>query len=189
MEKELVSTQPPFLTTLRRTAMDRFAELGFPTPAMENWKNTDVGPVARTAYSRSTTEAKGIDSQVLSPYFVGDFPRVVLVNGRFSASLSSLHELPVKVDVKSLSDALRQTPDRLMSYWDQTGHYDADAFVLLNTAFLEDGVLIHVPENQVVDQPLHLIHVAAPAEEDRIFHPRILITVGRNSEVTVIEHF
>ena len=41
---------PAWVVRLRESAFDRFEQLGFPTTAAEDWKYTNVAPIARTAF-------------------------------------------------------------------------------------------------------------------------------------------
>src|SRR5437899_8882867 len=40
----------PWLQQLRESAFQRFAELGFPTTRDEDWRFTNVAPIARTSF-------------------------------------------------------------------------------------------------------------------------------------------
>src|SRR3954451_14179411 len=41
---------PAWLNDLRRAGMARFAEAGFPTTKQEEWRFTNVGPIAQTLF-------------------------------------------------------------------------------------------------------------------------------------------
>jgi len=47
------SPAPPWMRELRRTALDRFTSLGFPTTKHEEWKYTSVAPIARSRFERA----------------------------------------------------------------------------------------------------------------------------------------
>src|SRR3954463_14174802 len=47
---ERILTEPAGLTALRRQAIARFAELGFPTLRQEEWRLTNVAPVTQGAF-------------------------------------------------------------------------------------------------------------------------------------------
>src|SRR5262245_4221880 len=50
LEQELAGKGPASRLPLRREAMARFAELGFPTTKHEEWKYTSVAPIARMSF-------------------------------------------------------------------------------------------------------------------------------------------
>ena len=56
LEKRLAGKQPAWLGPIRQAAMNRFAELGFPTSKNEEWKFTSVAPIARLAFEPAEYE-------------------------------------------------------------------------------------------------------------------------------------
>src|ERR1017187_658802 len=64
---EQFTSQPPAaagLQPLREAAFARFAELGFPTTHNEEWRFTNVAPIARTRFSAGRKGTVGIDARV-----------------------------------------------------------------------------------------------------------------------------
>jgi len=49
---------PAWLQTLRDTAFARFAELGFPDTHNEEWRFTNVAPIAKTAFAPAASDAR-----------------------------------------------------------------------------------------------------------------------------------
>ena len=45
---------PEWLRSLRQTAAERFAEVGFPTRRNEEWRFTNVSPIAETPFTLGT---------------------------------------------------------------------------------------------------------------------------------------
>src|ERR1700677_5043505 len=72
------------LRELRETAIDRFAELGFPTTRDEDWKFTNIAPLTRTRFEAS----EPADGAELLAQLPPDDHRIVFVNGRFVPGLS-----------------------------------------------------------------------------------------------------
>ena len=101
--------QPAWLLPLRKAGMARFAELGFPTVHDEDWRFTNVAPLAKLPFkpmSESTDDAAA--KIALEKYIFANLPgsRLVFVNGHFHASLSAVGKLPDGVKVASLAAAL-----------------------------------------------------------------------------------
>jgi Fe-S cluster assembly protein SufD len=61
--------------------------------------------------------------------------------------------------------------------------------VLLNTAFFEDGVFVHVDPKTVVSEPIHLTFVSAPGTEPAMVAPRLLVVVGEQAQVSIVERY
>ena len=95
----------------------------------------------------------------------------VPVNGRFDDRLSAIGDLPAGVTVCHLADAIERTPDTVL-LTGSTFDWKADALDALNTAFLEDGLYIHVPANIEFD-PVHVLHVTVSDPAVTVVtHPR-----------------
>ena len=58
LEKRFAESDPEWLHALRKRAILRFADLGFPTTRNEEWKYTNVAPIARTAFQLARREAR-----------------------------------------------------------------------------------------------------------------------------------
>ena len=92
--KERTGTDTAWLAGLRKSAMERFAELGFPTTRDEDWKHTSVAPIVRTSFrsadasDSSRLRADTLKAVNLDRGFAGN--QIVFVNGGFVPELSSV---------------------------------------------------------------------------------------------------
>jgi Fe-S cluster assembly protein SufD len=171
----------------REAAFARFSASGFPTTRLEEWKHTNVAPIAQTPFVRSA--AADVPAAAAEPFLLAaDLPhRVVLVNGRWSRSLSSVAALPAGVIVRSLRDALDSSTVTLRgSIADAPAH---TPFVDLNTAFFEDGVLVEVAPGAVIDDPLHIVCLTVPGAQPAMICPRILVVAGERSQIFIVESY
>ena len=62
-------------------------------------------------------------------------------------------------------------------------------FAALNTAFVEDGAYVHVPSGALVEQPICLLFVSTGDDAPSMSHPRNLIVVEEDSQVTIVEDY
>jgi Fe-S cluster assembly protein SufD len=179
---------PAWLPALRRRAFDRFSALGFPTTRDEDWHYTSVTPIAESAFallhdaeSRSTLTA-------LQPFLVDEqLSRIVFVNGRYSRELSSTASLPATIHVSTLREALAADPVFVESSLAGIAAIEHNSFAALNTAFMTDGVVIRVPANCELAQPLHVLWVSDAAASGAAVFPRLLVDAGAHSRLSVIE--
>src|ERR1043166_8783775 len=91
-EKATDSQQPSWIFPLRKAALSRFAELGFPTLKDEDWRFTNVAPIAKLPFKPAFEYAlDGLTENTLSRFHFSklDCNRLVFVNGHFSSELSS----------------------------------------------------------------------------------------------------
>jgi Fe-S cluster assembly protein SufD len=180
---------PQWLRELRAAAIARFAELGFPTTRQEDWRFTSVAPIAETPFAlparRSGPATKKVGLWLLP---VASACRLVFVNGRFSAPLSSVEGLPRGVRAASLAAALDAEPELVQRHLVRAGDADT-AFGALNTAFIRDGAFVHVAAGVELDAPLQLLFLTAPGAKPMVSHPRNLVVVERGARASVIEGY
>lgn len=182
---------PAWLAEIRKSAFARFSELGFPTTRDEDWRYTNVGPIAAIEFELADGDCALPTSEELSPFQfdLGGGCLLVFVNGRFSPDLSSLKPLPDGVEVLSLAEAIRSDNPLLKAHLAQHVDFQDHTFAALNTAFIEDGAFIHIPRGVAVKEPIHLLHICRPSGQAIVTHPRHLIVADENSEVTVVETY
>src|SRR6185436_1413591 len=191
--RELPADEPAPVKALRRLGIERFAALGFPTLRQEDWRFTNVAPVARGTFVRPQTDPEAADPARLAVLDFETSARLVFVDGRFSAKLSQVDELPAGTVVTSLAEALERTPDMVLPWLGQLARVGAGhnhPFVALNTAFLRDGACVLIPRGAVIEKPVHLLFLSSGETGSATFSfPRNLIVAGENSQVTVVETY
>ena len=185
---------PGNIHVLRESAIAKFSELGFPTHRRgnEEWKYTDVRSIASFPFSSLVSpSADLVDDKVLSPYSIGGavWNRMVFLDGHWLQNLSSLPSLPNTVVATSLANAMTTHTDLIIKDLAHHASYEDSGFIALNTAFLQDGALVVIPENIEVDEPIHLIFLSSGLQQGSVSHPRTLVSVGANSKVTIIESY
>ena len=173
---------------LRQRGFARFTDLGFPKTSLERWRFTNVAPIAAGEFR--LREPTAVESSSVAPYELHgvDGPQAVFVDGRFVADLSRLDDLPAGFEVRSLADALRTDPEAVTPYLGGLAGVDDHAFTALNTALIQDGAVIRIPDHAVVETPLHLLFLSTDAD-DRMSHPRVLVIGGENSQIRIVESY
>ncbi|MFB3828651.1 MAG: Fe-S cluster assembly protein SufD [Bryobacteraceae bacterium] len=174
--EELSADVPAWLAALRHRAMRRFSDLGFPTTHDEEWRFTNVAPVARTQWQPS---ARTVAEKLFA---VPGAAALGFVNGR----LASADPAPEGTRLSSLADAMRAEPELLERHLGAYADFEHHAFAALNTAFASEGAFVLVGRNRVVQTPIHIVWAAAGPG---ITQPRTLVLAGANSQVTVIETY
>lgn len=171
---------------LRRKAMETFEKMGFPTPKNEEWKYTNLKRITRSDYKIGADQTATIDKATVDHYLLEntDSYRVVLVNGKFEATLSNLPE--AKVSVRSFAEALASGEERVLDYMATVAPED-HPMVALNTAMAVDGVYVHVPKGVVLDKLVELFFITDGGEADTILNHRNLIVVEDNAQMQLLE--
>jgi len=181
-----------WLRGTRDRAMQRFTALGFPTVKLEEWRFTNVAPVAETAFALPHSPRAGAPSaREIRSFELCEAGRhlIVFVNGRYSGALSSVAGLPAGVRVGSLADALRADDAIVQTHVGRYAGVDDRPFAALNTAFLYDGGFVHVPAGVSMDEPVQVLYLTVPGSTPVVSHPRTLVVAERGARCAFVETF
>jgi Fe-S cluster assembly protein SufD len=189
-ESEL--NQPSWLLPLRKAGMTRFAELGFPTLQDEDWRFTNVAPIARLPFKpvfapvRTDVTFDHVNGFAFSRI---KCRRLVFVDGHYCKDFTPdrPEDEDKKLEIGSLRHAL--AGGKVEKYLAQHGTGEGNPFEALNQAFFHDGGFIHIPAGHVVQEPIHLLFISTSRETGTTVHPRNLIITGANSGATIIESY
>ena len=179
----------PWPAQPRAAALNYLKTHGFPTRRTEQWKYTDVSPITRRKFTLEKSAPANIDHAFVDSLRFSrlDCHELVFINGNFSAELSRNLSLPHGVIARSLRSVRADDASLLEPYF--TREEIKHAFTALNTAFLNDGVLIHLPDETEIHTPIHIIYVTRQASETLMSHPHNLVVLGRHAGASVIETF
>lgn len=173
---------------LRTSASGKLRELGFPTTKNEDWKYTNVS-FLNDFHFRTSSENK-FDKSEIDNYRIPGLNAclVVIINGHFSHELSEIDSLPEGTITGSLKSLLETESEIVNRHF---GKYSEikNGFTALNTALTEDGVVIYVPDNTVIQKPFHILYLSGDSSLNALVQPRILIIAGDNSVLNIIETY
>ncbi|HKQ52679.1 MAG TPA: SufD family Fe-S cluster assembly protein, partial [Pyrinomonadaceae bacterium] len=188
-EKSGAST-PSWLARLREGAFNSFEQQGFPTPRLEEWKYTNVAPLAKANFEPAVESTQALDLAALQPFLYEEAraSRLVFVNGFYRPELSSTEALPAGVVAIDLAAALGEEKyaETLRERLARAADFNENGFTALNTALFEGGAFVLVPAGAQVDVPLHLLFLA---DGGTTSSPRVLVVAERGSSATVIESY
>ena len=151
-------------TDIRALAAERFAELGWPTPRIEEWKYTNLGAVARIPW-RTEDVARDVDTPLT--FGARAAIELVFVNGRL----------------------LRQSGERITAPSTERtwADWERNAMVALNFANMQEGGRIEIPAGKIVEGFIHLLFVG---NGDGVWsHPHNVVIAGAHSQVAVVETY
>ena len=183
---------PAWLQGLRRQAIACFADVGFPSTRLEDWRYTNVAPITKTPFVPVLApHGNGLTLDWLEQATASAqaSTRLVLVDGHISTELSSLHQLPAGVEVAGLAAAVGGTAATLEAHLSRYARTDQNGFVALNTAFLQDGAFVRVSRGTRVETPTHLVFVSTTHGRPTVSHPRTLIVVEEDAQATIVESY
>ena len=184
--------QPAWLVRARSDALNRFRALGFPTTRDEEWRFTNVAPIADRAFTLGAEPVDPGRVDVARFRLPGRLSaEVVFVNGHYVPALSTFAALPQGTAIESLASALPARAADIEPYLTRLASFERQAFTALNTAFVADGACIRIPPQTVVEKPIHVLFVSTHNADGRptMSHPRVLVVLGDGSQAPVVETY
>jgi Fe-S cluster assembly protein SufD len=165
---------------VREQAAQRFAQLGWPTPELEEWKFTNIAPIARVNWrdDDGTPPAQKTVAASLRQHAVAE---LVFHNGRFVDATGGAPG----VELLPISEAAAHP--MFERHYARFADYQRHALTALNTAHAQDGAFIVVRDGAIVEGFIHLLFIGSGNEIWS--HPRNLIVVGRGAQVAIVETF
>lgn len=181
----------PAVRVLREQGLARFAELGFPTTRLEDWKYTNVSAIAGQLFKPVNGALSNVSSGQLQSHLFADLlaHRLVFVNGRYAPALSSVGALPTGVTVGSLAEILATRPAIVEPHLGKIAPTGTNGFTALNAALFADGACVHLARGAVVEQPIYVVYVTTGDAESVMTAPRNLVALEESAQATVIEQY
>ena len=189
-EKSLNGDRTSEFHKLRKSAISNFQGLSFPTQKDEEWKYTNISSLLK--HNFLPVKSKEIVSSEIINKFLFDkleHSLLVFVNGIYSPELSRITDLPKGVEVGSIAEAIKNNNPLIKKH---LGNYSKDEnyfFTTLSSAFIKDGAFVYVPNGKVVEDPIHIIFYTKSTDSKIFTQPRNLFIAGKNSQVSIIEHY
>jgi Fe-S cluster assembly protein SufD len=178
--------EPAWLKAARSRAMDLFAGRGFPTTRDEDWRFTNLAPVAEQAFGLADADAS-MPAEVV-PRIAGlNGPVLVFVDGRFAPELSPGETLPEALAASDLATVLRTSPQAVEPHLTRYVSIVDRPLAALNTALFQDGAVVMVKPGAVIEGAIQLVFLSGGAGVAA--YPRVLVVAGENSQVRIVETF
>ncbi|HUV31468.1 MAG TPA: Fe-S cluster assembly protein SufD [Acidobacteriota bacterium] len=182
---------PLWLRQKRRSLQESFNSTPLPRRGLHLWRYTDPAKFLAKPSEDDTPfgdHHDAVEEIELEHLRSGHLAGLVTdLGGRQIKSYGLDQPASQGLVVMPLSKAVEQHHDLVEPYLyglvnSQTGKMEA-----MNGALWNDGIFIFVPDNRVVEKPIHLLREAGPAGS--VQYPRLLVVVGRNAELTLIDEY
>jgi Fe-S cluster assembly protein SufD len=190
---QTVSTDLPgqslsWLQALRTRANIDFSTSGFPSPREEEWRYTNITPIEKKRFTPKVSAGDpSAAAELIQHHRLADTWSLVFVDGVYSAGHSRLTGLPESIQILPISEALERYPEKVHTMLQQAADCETHGFIAFNTAYFRDGAFIVIPDKQVPERPIQLLHVSTQAEGLSVL--RHLISLGIHAQATVIETY
>ena len=169
------------LNSQRDKALEVFKKIGFPNRQLEDFQYSDVAnefipdfgininrfPVKVDPYQ---TYKCNVPELATNLFF--------LLNDGFHGTNLPKMNFPAGVFIGSLNDFAEQHTDICAKYYGKITKLEKNGVAAFNTMFAQDGFVVYVPDNTVIEQPIQLINILT-ANADYLVNRRILIIAGK----------
>jgi Fe-S cluster assembly protein SufD len=181
----------PLLNSYREKAAETFGQLGFPAYRSEDYQHTDIARLLAPDFGFYLNYA----GPVMNPHHVFhcNVPNVssykhFVVNGHFYQE-ETANSLPQGVFSGSLNVFAKQYPTLFSKYYNRQAEAKGDGLTAFNTLFVQDGYVLYVPENTIIENPIQLTNICS-GTIDSLVNRRILIIIepGAQAKLLVCDH-
>lgn len=176
------------LNAPRAVAFADFERLGFPTRKLEKYKYTDISKFFEPDYGLNLNR---LDIPV-NPYevFKCDVPNMstalyFVVNDAFYNNALPKSHLPEGVIFGSLKEVAEQHPELVKKYYGKLAGTSEDGITAFNTTFAQDGVLMYVPKNVVVEKTIQLVNILR-GDVNFLVNRRVLIILEEGAQARLL---
>ncbi|MES2824322.1 MAG: Fe-S cluster assembly protein SufD [Pseudomonadota bacterium] len=178
---------PLWLQGLRTQAAIDWQKVIWPTRKTEHWKYTSLASLQRTnlVLLKNSASQSASTWQQDAELIELDAIRLVFVNGIFDATSSS--DLNAEVVLFSQANAAQQAI--IQQYLGRVICGEQHVFATLNNAWVNEGVLVHVPRGTTLTKPVYVVQVATVNDQALSVNQRLLVVLEENTQAEVIEHY
>ena len=176
----------PWLYGLREKGRQAFAAVGLPNAKTEAWKYSHFAPAVLEAYQIDTTPHR-CDENCHCHEENAPTPFAAYYIKFCNGKLASDHfDLPAGVSIKPLVEAIFDGDAK--AYLNKSFDMEKFPFAALNTAYLEQGVMLTVERGTTLDRPI-FIEYYQHCSALQINHLRNIFVLENRTKATIIEYF
>ena len=175
----------PWLTETRQQAYSHLIKQNLPTRKTEHWKYNDMTFLSLSKFNFHSENLDN-DSIELPELILKESYLCVFINGTFNLKLSS-PSIVDNIAITPFSDCDNSQQAIIVKHL-KSAEQKKNALIQLNTAILENGLLIQVNDNIKLDKPIYCVYINT-LESHTIASNQVIIDCGQNSNSKIIEHF
>ena len=175
-----IQTRPfrsTFMQNQAQKAWDYFNDTGYPSSNDENWRfsNPSSWLLANVVILSGKED---ITKEEFAKFIIPDTIPILILND--STTIPS--KLPEGIKIIEMEGAENVHHDSTGSIAD----FHSSSFTAENMALFQNGIVINIQDNTVLEKPIQLIHIIKGDADSRIY-PRVFVNVGKNSEIAILQ--
>ncbi|MDR0507591.1 MAG: Fe-S cluster assembly protein SufD [Dysgonamonadaceae bacterium] len=178
------------LNSFRQKAFESFKQKGFPAYNSENYRHTDIDSLLKDDFGFYLNRPQVGSSQIKT--FCCNVPNLnsyqhFTFNGYYIEE--SYPDLPPNVFSGSLNVFARQYPDLFLKYYNRQAGEKGDGLTDFNTSFVQDGYVLYVPKNTVIEKVIQLTNISG-GKHNSLVNRRIMVVMeeGAHARLLVCDH-
>ncbi len=164
----------------RNSALEKLSETEFPSPEQEIWRYSKIFDLDLESLkpSFSSPDDKKTESSFLD---TKDLSLVSINDGWLGSPKDSNFLDSSQVYLGSLADMGKE-----FAHIEENFNKPKDFFDCLNRSYNPETLVIHVPDGVALESPIYI--KIQSVTSDLVVCPRIVVNLGENSEVKIVEH-
>ena len=164
----------------RDSALEKLSETEFPSPEQEIWRYSKIFDLDLESLkpSFSSPDDKKTESSFLD---TKDLSLVSINDGWLGSPKGSNFLDSSQVYLGSLADMGKE-----FAHIEENFNKPKDFFDCLNRSYNPETLVIHVPDGVALESPIYI--KIQSVTSDLVVCPRIVVNLGENSEVKIVEH-
>ena len=160
--EESISTSSDETKEIRIDNFNEFKKLGIPTSKQEFWKFTNPSIVKDSEFTLG-----------LSKDYDDENYDIIVINGKFAKKNDN-----IKINNIQESLAEKKISNEIFGKTN-------NPFINLNNAFSNEGCVVSFKSN--IERDVSILNVIDNTTSNQITHPRIIVNVGKNSNISIFE--
>ena len=168
------------IKSLQMNAFNEFIRHGLPNRSWEDWKYSDFSLLNNMSFRFGLR--KNI-STLPNPFpEINNSNRIVFFNGYYQKDFSSINS---QISIETIDETYRENPELIHEIFSP----NANPFHNINSALINTGLTITVNDNEIINEPIHIINYTSDIDEPIMNHPLFIMKIGNGSEASIVEHY
>ncbi len=159
-----------------------------PNTKDEEWKNTSLNSIFKHKFIKG--KKINVPNEFVNTFSFGtEEDRLVFVNGFYIEEKSKISQNKDKIYIGSIKDARNSHKEILEKNYCRTDIQKHNFFTAINSFYAENGAFIYIPENVVLEKPIHIVNFVHGNNQKVFSQTRNLILVGKNSQAKIVSSY
>ncbi|WP_185865015.1 SufB/SufD family protein [Blattabacterium cuenoti] len=185
------SNDQSYLTLIRKKHIDLYLKNKFSfidSPFIEQWNKKNLyNFFYQNEKKEKYKQEKILEDEIISYSKRNNTFLFVFINGKYNDQLIKYKYNKINYNIINL-DHVFDNDKKIKNFYENLCYFRYNVFYSLNIIVLDNFLYINIPDNVSLEKPIEILHYYNNNESIMI-NSRILIIVGKNSNVKIIENY